>query len=104
MHLVPETRPLRAGGRGLARLLPEVDRRRTAIVVAAAVVMAAAGVAGGVVTGVLIGRVIEGDPVEGSTVALVVAIPVLLLLAEAGRLVGTTVGQTLQRRVDGVLR
>ena len=44
------------------------------------------------------------DPVEGSTVGLVIALPAVLLLAEAGRLVGTTVGQTLQRRVDGSLR
>ncbi len=104
MHLVQETRPVRAGARVLARLLPQVDRRRTALVVLSAVVIAAASVAGGVVTGVLIGRVVAGDPVEGSTVGLVIAIPFLLLLAEAGRLVGTTVGQTLQRRVDGSLR
>jgi len=104
MKLWDDTKPVRAGARVLARLLPLVDRRRTTLVVVAAVVIAAAGVGGGVVTGVLIGRVIDGQPVEGSTVALVVAIPVLLLLAESGRLVGTTVGQTLQRRVDGSLR
>ncbi len=96
--------PLRAGARILLRLFPEVDTTRTVVVVAAAVLMAAAQVGIGVVTGVLIARVVQGDPVEGSTLALVVTLPVLLLLVEVGRLVGVTVGQTLKRRVDGALR
>ena len=104
MGVFDDIRPLRDGAKVLARLLPEVDPIRTAVIVGAAVVVAAAQVSSGVVTGVLIGRVSDGDPVEGGTVALVVALPFLLLLAEAARLTGNTVGQTLKRRVDTALR
>jgi ATP-binding cassette subfamily B protein len=98
------TRPLRDGAAALARLLPAVDPLRTAVVVGASVIVAGAHVAVSVVTGVLIGRVAEGRPIEGGTVALVVALPLVLLTAEAGRLIGATVGQTLKRRVDLSLR
>jgi ABC-type multidrug transport system fused ATPase/permease subunit len=102
--IVDRTRPLRDGAAALARLLPKVDRGRTAIVVGIAFVVAGAQVGVGVVTGLLIGRVAEGRPIEGTTVALVVALPMVLLAAEAGRLIGATVGQTLKRRVDLSLR
>lgn len=104
MRLLDGTRPLRDGAKALARLLPRVDRARTAIVVGAAVVVAAAQVASGVVTGVLIGAVADGDRIEGHVVVLVVAVPALLLLAEAARLIGSTTGQSLKRRVDLSLR
>jgi ATP-binding cassette subfamily B protein len=104
VRVFDDIRPLRDGARVLARLLPEVDRGRTAAVVLAACVVACAQVSSGVVTGVLIGRVSDGVPVEGGTVVLVVLLPTLLLLGEGARLVGSTVGQTLKRRVDGSLR
>ena len=96
--------PLRNGARILLRLFPEVDATRTVVVAFTALLMAGAQVGIGVVTGVLIARVVDGGTVEGTTVVLVVALPVLLLLIEVGRLVGLTVGQTLKRRVDGALR
>lgn len=104
MGIFDRTRPLRDGAAALARLLPKVDPLRTAVVVGAAVVVSGAHVAVVVVTGILIGRVAEGRPIDGSTVALVVALPMVLLTAEAGRLIGTTVGQALKRRVDLSLR
>ncbi len=99
-----EIKPLRDGFRVLGRLLPTVDRTRTLVLVGAAVVMAAAQVGIGIATGVLISRVVAARPVEGSTLALVIALPALLLVVEMSRLIGTTVGQTLKRRVDGALR
>lgn len=104
MKLLDGTRPLRDGAKALARLLPQVDRVRTAIVVGAAFVVAAAYVGSGIVTGVLIGSIARGDAVEGRVVLLVVAVPLLQLVAEAARLTGATVGQTLRRRVDLALR
>lgn len=104
MRLFDGTRPLRDGAKALARLLPKVDRPRTAVIVGAAVVVAASHVAAGVVTGFIIGAVADGERIEGRVVALVVALPSLLLLAEIGRLIGSTVGQSLKRRVDLSLR
>ena len=104
VRLLDGTRPLRDGAKALARLLPKVDRARTAIIVVAALVVAAAQVAAGVTTGLLIGAVADGEPIRGHVVVLIVAVPSLLLLAEAGRLIGSTVGQSLKRRVDLSLR
>lgn len=104
MKVFDATRPLRDGAKVVARLLPRIDRRLTAVVVAAAVVIAGAQVAAGVVTGLLIGEVADGRRAEGRALALVVVLPLVLLLGEAARMTGATAGQVLKRRVDLSLR
>jgi ATP-binding cassette subfamily B protein len=104
VRIFDATRPLREGLKVVARLLPHIDRALTAVVVAAAVVVAGAQVAAGVIAGLLIGAVAEGRSIEGPTLVLVVALPSVLLLGEAARITGQTVGQMLKRRVDLALR
>ena len=99
-----ETQPLLEGFRVLARMLPRVDGARTVALSLAAVAVAFAQVAIGVVTGVLIGRVVQNRSVTGWTLGLILALPALLLLLQVGQLAGTSVGQTLKRKVDGDLR
>ncbi len=102
--LLRETRPLLNGFRVLARTMPRVDRDRTAALLLCAVVAAAAQVAIGVTTGLLIGRVVADPTISGVTLGLVLAIPALLLVLQAGQLVGMSLGQALKRKIDGDLR
>jgi hypothetical protein len=75
-----EVRPLLDGFRVLARLLPQVDRRRSLTVVCAAALVAVSQVGVGVATGTLIGRVLRAGPLEGWSYGLVVALPGMLFL------------------------
>jgi ATP-binding cassette subfamily B protein len=104
LRLLRELRPLSEGFRLLAKLLPRVDRTRSGLVLATAATVAVAQVGIGVTTGALIGRVVANEPVKGSTLALLLALPALLLLLESGRIAGTTAGRALKHRVDGDLR
>ncbi len=102
--LLRETRPLLNGFRVLARTLPRIDPARTVVLTASSAVAAAAQVAIGVTTGSLIGRVVNDPTISGVTLALVLALPGLLLVLQAAQLIGMSVGQALKRKIDGELR